>query len=66
VLAEAVQTLLRREGFDQAYEELKNLTRTGRALDKAQLHAWIAQQNFPQGLTSELIRLTPQNYIGNA
>lgn len=66
VLAEAVQTILRREGRDQAYEELRSLTRTGNPLEKASLHSWIDRQGFDTSLVDELKALTPQGYTGTA
>jgi adenylosuccinate lyase len=66
VLAEAIQTILRREGRERAYDELKDLTRTGRPLDREILHAWIDAQGFSDDLMIELKTLRPDTYIGTA
>lgn len=66
VLAEALQTILRREGHDRAYDDLKALTRTGHALDRQTLHGWIDAQSFSPELTAELKALSPFTYIGTA
>jgi adenylosuccinate lyase len=64
VVAEAIQTILRREGYPKPYEALKELTRTGEKINSTTI------QNFVQGLQvedavkQELLRITPQNYIG--
>lgn len=66
VLAEAIQTVLRREGYDKPYEALKGLTRTGAKLDKAAIHAFIHTLQVPDAVKQELLALTPHNYVGNA
>jgi adenylosuccinate lyase len=65
VLAEAVQTILRREGYSEPYELLKGLTR-GRALALADLHEFIEQLEVPDAVKAELRALTPEGYIGLA
>jgi adenylosuccinate lyase len=65
VLAEAVQTILRREGFPEPYEALKAATR-GRALTLEALHEFIAALDVPPAVRDELLALTPEGYIGLA
>ncbi len=65
VLAEAVQTMLRRHGHDNAYEQLKSLTR-GRRFGPADLQAFIGGLNLPRTEKDQLLRLTPDTYTGLA
>ena len=65
VLAEAVQTILRREGIEDAYEQLKELTR-GEGITLVSLHTWIEQLKVSRPVKAELAALTPEGYIGLA
>jgi adenylosuccinate lyase len=65
VLAEPIQTVMRRYGIDNAYEQLKELTR-GQNINQGTLHKFIGQLDLPDNVKSQLQQLTPQNYIGNA
>jgi adenylosuccinate lyase len=65
VLAEPIQTVMRRFGIDNAYEQLKELTR-GQHINQETLHIFIEQLDLPADAKSQLQQLTPQNYIGNA
>jgi adenylosuccinate lyase len=65
VLAEAVQTILRREGYQQPYEALKGLTR-GHALTLGDLRAFIDTLEVSESVKVELRGLTPEGYIGLA
>lgn len=65
ILAEPIQTVMRRYGIDNAYEQLKDLTR-GHAINQATLHDFIEQLAIPEEAKTTLKTLTPQNYIGNA
>ncbi|WP_043097254.1 adenylosuccinate lyase [Kallotenue papyrolyticum] len=65
VLAEAVQTILRREGYPEPYEVLKRLTR-GRRLTMDDLHRLIESLDVAEGVKAELRALTPETYIGIA
>ena len=65
VLAEPIQTVMRRYGIDNAYEQLKELTR-GQNINRGTLHKFIGQLDLPDNVKSQLQQLTPQNYIGNA
>ncbi|MDH3748486.1 MAG: adenylosuccinate lyase [Gammaproteobacteria bacterium] len=65
VLAEAVQTVMRRYGVPEPYEKLKALTR-GEAVTKDLLHEFIATLDIPEAERARLLELTPQAYIGLA
>ncbi len=65
VLAEAVQTVMRRYGIDKPYERLKELTR-GRRVDRAAFAAFIDSLDLPAEAKAELKALTPGSYTGNA
>lgn len=65
VLAEAVQTVMRRHGIADAYDRLKELTR-GRAIDRESLHAFIRGLLIPEKEKKRLLELTPATYIGKA
>ena len=65
VLAEPIQTVMRRYGIEQPYEKLKELTR-GRKIDQQVLHEFIRSLEIPDAAKKQLFTLTPQTYIGNA
>jgi len=65
VLAEPIQTMMRRYGVPEAYEKLKTLTR-GKAIDRVQIRTFLEQLDLPDEAKKKLLELTPQNYIGNA
>jgi adenylosuccinate lyase len=65
VLAEPIQTVMRRYGIEQPYEKLKALTR-GRKIDRAILKTFIESLNLPTDVKQRLLALTPQDYTGNA
>ncbi len=64
VIAEAIQTILRREGYPQPYEALKELTRNGQAITKDTLHAFIHQLDISDDVKAQLLSITPFNYMG--
>jgi adenylosuccinate lyase len=64
VIAEAIQTVLRREGYEKPYEELKNLTRTHTRIGEREIHAFIDELKIRQEIRDELKRITPFNYTG--
>lgn len=66
VVAEAIQTVLRREGYPNPYEALKDLTRTGAKITKETMHHFIDGLNISPELKSELSKFSPDNYIGMA
>jgi len=65
VLAEPVQTVMRRYGIDRPYEKLKELTR-GRHIDRDALHAFIRGLEIPEDARQRLLDLTPAGYTGSA
>ena len=65
VLAEPIQTVMRRYGVDQAYEKLKALTR-GKHVSQSDFKAFIAALDIPQQARDQLLALTPATYTGNA
>jgi adenylosuccinate lyase len=64
VVAEAIQTILRREGYPEPYEALKALTRTHAAIDRQAIADFIATLAVPEAVRAELRRITPGNYTG--
>ncbi len=64
VVAEGIQTILRREGYPQPYEALKALTRTGAAITKEEIRAFIRTLAVSDAVKKELERLSPQSYTG--
>jgi adenylosuccinate lyase len=65
IVAEAIQTLMRRHGLDRPYERLKELTR-GRAVDRRLIEEFIAELPIDSKAKATLARLEPQNYLGYA
>lgn len=64
VIAEAIQTILRRENYPQPYEALKELTRGKNAIDKKAIHQFINKLKVPSLLKNELKKISPHNYTG--
>jgi adenylosuccinate lyase len=64
VVAEAIQTILRREGFKNPYEALKGLTRTNEKINKKSIADFIETLDVSEGVKEELKKITPQNYTG--
>jgi len=64
VVAEAIQTILRREFFPNPYEALKDLTRKNEVIDKAAIHAFVDTLDVSDAVKKELKAITPQNYTG--
>ncbi|MDG0973639.1 MAG: adenylosuccinate lyase [Crocinitomicaceae bacterium] len=64
VVAEAIQTILRREGFPKPYEALKGLTRKNELVTQQTVHAFIDTLEISGNLKSELKQITPSNYTG--
>ncbi|MCF8213708.1 MAG: adenylosuccinate lyase [Chitinophagaceae bacterium] len=64
VVAEAIQTILRRENYPQPYEALKELTRGKTTIDKTTIHEFIATLKVKATVKEELKRITPFNYTG--
>ncbi len=65
VLAEPIQTIMRRYGIEKPYEKLKELTR-GQRVNKEIMHQFIDQLELPNDVKEHLKQLEPRNYIGNA
>ena len=64
VVAEAIQTVLRRENYPQPYEALKELTRGKNAIDKKAIHEFISKLKISAALKAELKNISPYNYTG--
>lgn len=64
VVAEAIQTILRREGFEKPYEALKGLTRKNERVTKESVHAFIDELPVSAALKDELKQISPSNYLG--
>jgi len=64
VVAEAIQTILRRENYPNPYEALKDLTRGKQKIDKATIHQFIQSLKISAALKKELKSITPSNYTG--
>lgn len=64
VVAEAIQTILRREGFPKPYEALKGLTRKNEKVTKETVHAFVETLQVSDEIKQELKAITPQNYTG--
>ncbi|MBT8393967.1 MAG: adenylosuccinate lyase [Flavobacteriaceae bacterium] len=64
VVAEAIQTILRREGFPNPYEALKRLTRTNESITKKSISNFIDTLEVNDKIKQELKKITPQNYTG--
>lgn len=64
VVAEAIQTILRREAYPNPYEALKGLTRTNTVIDKNAIHSFITALEVSDEIKNELLKISPSNYIG--
>ena len=64
VVAEAIQTVLRRENYPNPYEALKDLTRGNHTIDKKSIHDFIAALKISAAVKKELKAITPLNYVG--
>ena len=65
VLAEPIQTIMRRYGIEKPYEKLKELTR-GQDMSREVIQAFVEQLDIPAEAKNQLLAMTPANYIGNA
>lgn len=66
VVAEAIQTILRREGFPKPYEALKDLTRGVSNVSESEIHQFIHNLKVDEEVKMELLKITPFNYTGKA
>jgi adenylosuccinate lyase len=64
VVAEAIQTILRREGYPNPYEALKDLTRTNSVINKEAIQGFIERLTISDEIKAELRVITPSNYLG--
>lgn len=64
VVAEAIQTILRREAYPNPYEALKELTRTNTVINREAIHNFIDTLSVSEEVKQELLRITPSNYLG--
>ncbi len=64
VVAEAIQTILRREGYPNAYEALKGLTRTNSKITQETIQEFIAELEVSEAIKSEMLQITPYTYTG--
>ncbi len=65
ILAEAIQTVMRRHGVPEPYEKLKELTR-GRKVDEGAIRAFVEKLDVPNESRQSLLQLTPRTYLGEA
>ena len=64
VVAEAIQNILRREGYPKPYEALKELTRGKTSIKENDIHEFIATLDVSEAIKAELMVITPSNYVG--
>ena len=64
VVSEAIQTILRREGYNNPYEMMKELTRNNEKIDKKTIHEFIDKLNIDTTIKNELKQISPYNYTG--
>ena len=64
VVAEAIQTILRREGYPEPFETLKSLTRIHSRVDQKKITEFIESLDVSQTVKNELLKITPENYTG--
>ncbi len=64
VISEAIQTILRREGYHNPFEALKELTRTNKKINKEVIRSFIDSLDINDDLKEELKKISPYNYTG--
>ncbi|MFM1836996.1 MAG: adenylosuccinate lyase, partial [Bacteroidota bacterium] len=64
VVAEAIQTILRREGYPNAYEALKGLTRTNSKITQETIQEFISELDVSDAIKAEMLQITPYTYTG--
>ena len=64
IVSEAIQTILRREGYPQPYEALKDLTRGKSVISKIEIHQFIDTLNVAESVKAEMKKISPHNYVG--
>ena len=65
ILAEPIQTVMRRYRIEKPYEKLKELTR-GKQIDQRSVQNFVQSLTIPEAAKQELLQLTPRKYLGNA
>ena len=66
VLAEPIQTVMRRYGIENPYEQLKELTRGNTRITREELRAFMEKLNIPKDAKNALLEMTPGSYVGKA
>ena len=66
VVSEAIQTILRKEGFNNPYELLKNLTRKNKNIGKSEIKNFIKSLAIHEKIKKELLKINPENYTGKS
>ena len=64
VISEAIQTILRREGYPEPYEALKTLTRTHATIDYKAISDFLESLDVSENVKAEIRKITPENYTG--
>ena len=64
VVAEGIQTILRREGYEGAYEELKDLTMKNEKINQSIIHEFINSLDISSKVKNDMKKITPFNYVG--
>jgi len=64
VVAEAIQTILRREGFPNPYEKLRDFTRKNENISAESIRDFVNDLDMPQEIKNEILKITPENYTG--
>ena len=64
VVAEGIQTILRREGYDGAYEKLRDLTRKNEKINQSIIHEFINSLDISSKVKNDMKKITPFNYVG--
>ena len=64
LISEAIQTILRREGYKNPYEKLKNITRINKTINEKEIINFIEKLKIKQSIKEEIKKITPHNYIG--
>ncbi len=64
VVAEAIQTVLRKISYPNPYEALKEFTRTNKGIDKSSIHRFINSLDISKETKEQLLKITPFNYTG--
>ncbi len=64
VIAEAIQTILRREGYPNPYEALRDLTRTNKKIGHDEIMSFVDSLSISDSVKEEIKKVTPYNYTG--